>query len=264
MPLTLINNSSDNFSYLSGAVVVPAGGTLNVDSSYWFSLLTDLPFIADLKKNNFFVSDGIDTYSFPESEELIRRMVTQENTSSRDSDGAMIVRNKAAKKGWTFCSLPIEFETSRLSDTLYSQDVNGNPRAFVTMKSYDAQDNEVTTPGLLNANYATIVKTVIDFEPPYDYEIIGGDLRTLTTIVNDMRLWIIAAPDVPAPQGSKEMGGGINLRYLSPGNVFSVDGRVSKYATYHPVYHTNKIRMVFKYPAGTNESIMIVIQFYKQ
>lgn len=181
-----------------------------------------------------------------------------------DSDGAQIVRNKAAKKGWTFCSLPFEFETARLSDTLYSKDSSDVSRTFITMKAYNASDVEVTTPGLLNANLATIVKTVIDFEPPFDYEIIGGDLRTLTTISADMRLWIIAAPDIAAPNGSKEMGGGINFRYLSPDNVFSVDGRVSKYATYHPTLHTNKIRLILKYPAGTNENILVVIQLYKQ
>lgn len=181
-----------------------------------------------------------------------------------DTDGAAIVRNKAAKKGWTFCSLPFEFETSRLSDTLYSKDSSGTDRTFITMKAYNAGGTEVTTAGLLNANYATIVKTVIDFEPPFDYEIIGGDLRTSNIITDDVRLWIVAAPDIAAPTGSKEMGGGINLKYLAPGNVFSVDGRVSKYATYNATYHTSKIRFILKYPAGTNEGLMTVIQLYKQ
>lgn len=184
-------------------------------------------------------------------------------TTQLDTDGAAIVRNKAAKTGWTYCSLPFEFETARLSDTLYSKDSAGNSRTFITMKAYDINDVEVTTPGLLNANYASIVKTVIDFEPPYDFEIIGGILRTLSTINVDLRLWIIAVPDIPAPTGSKEMGGGINLRYLAPGNEFAVDGRVTKFASYNAVYHTNKIRMVFKYPAGTNESLQVVVEMYK-
>lgn len=181
-----------------------------------------------------------------------------------DTDGAQIVRNKAARKGWTYCSLPFEFETSRLSDTLFSQDSAGNNRTFITMKSYDVNNVEVTTAGLLNGNYGTIVKTIVDFEPPYDFEIVGGEMRTLTTINVDMRLWIIAVPDIPAPNGSKEMGGGINLRYLSPGNVFAVDGRVTKYATYNATFHTNKIRMIFKYPAGTNEGLQVVVELYRQ
>lgn len=183
--------------------------------------------------------------------------------TQQDSDGAMIVRNKAAMRGWTFCSLPFEFETARLSDTLYSKDSAGNSRSFITLKAYDSDNNEVTTPGIAGANYASICKTVIDFEPPYDYEVIGGDLRTLSTISSDLRLWLIAAPDIAAPTGSKEMGGGINLRYLAPGNVWSVDGRVTKYATYNAVYHTGKIRLILKYPAGTNESLQVIVQLYK-
>lgn len=185
------------------------------------------------------------------------------NLAQLDTDGAQIVRNKAAKKGWTFCSLPFEFETARLSDTLFSQDSAGNARSFITLKAYDVSNNEVTTPGLAGVNYASIVKTVIDFEPPYDYEIIGGDIRTLTSIASDMRLWLIAAPDIAAPTGSKEMGGGINLKYLAPGNVWSVDGRVTKFASYNATYHTNKIRLILKYPAGTNENLQVIVQLYK-
>lgn len=181
-----------------------------------------------------------------------------------DTDGASIVRNKAAKKGWTFCSMPLEFQTARLGSSLYSQDVAGVARPFISLKAYDINDVEVTQPGEADLNYTTIVKSVIDFEPPYDYEIIGGDLRTLTNINTDVRLWLIAAPDIAAPTGSKEMGGGINLRYLQPGNIFSVDGRVTKFATYNANAHSNKIRMVFKYDAGTCENLMVVIQLYKQ
>ena len=264
MNLVLKNNSSDAFSYLSGTVIVPAAGSLTVDSSYWFSLFTDLTFVADLRKNNITVNDGITEYAYPRSEDYIRQLIALDNISNRDTDGAQIVRNKAAKKGWTFCSLPIEFQTARRSDTLFSQDSAGNARSFITLKAYDVDNNEVTTDGALNVNWSTIVKTVIDFEPPYDYEIIGGDLRTLTTITADMRLWLIAAPDIPAPNGSKEMGGGINLKYLAPGNVWSVDGRVTKYATYNAVIHSSKIRLIFKYPPGTNENLQIIIQFYRQ
>jgi hypothetical protein len=183
--------------------------------------------------------------------------------SQNDTDGAAIVRNKAAKKGWTFCSLPFEFETSRRSDHLYAKDYQGNDRSFISLKIYDADNNEITTDGIANINWDSAVKTVIDFEPPYDYEVIGGDIRTLTSISSDVRLWLVAAPDIAAPTGSKEMGGGINLRYLAPGNVWSVDGRVTKYATYNATYHTGKIRLILKYPAGTNESLQVIVQFYK-
>jgi len=263
MAIILKNNSSDQFSYLSGSVIVPAGGSLNVDSSLWFNLYLDNTFITNLRNNNLVVNDGVTDRSYPDSEDYVRLSIVNLNSANRDTDGALITRNKAAKKGWTFCALPIEFQTARLSDSVFSQDSQGNNRSIFTLKAYDNSNNEVTTPGLENINYASIVKTVIDFEPPYDYEIVGGEIRTLSNIDADMRLWLVAVPDTPAPVGSKEMGGGINLRYLAPGNVWSVDGRVTKYATYDPVYHTNKIRIIIKYPEGTNENLQIVIQLYK-
>jgi hypothetical protein len=182
----------------------------------------------------------------------------------RDTDGASIVRIKAAKAGWTYVAVSAEIVTSTIGGSLYSKYVDGTNRGEFTVKCYNADDVEVTTPGLLNANLATIVKTVVDFEPPYDYEVIGGYLRTLTSIDQDMRLWIIAVPDIPANYGgSKEMCCGINLRYLSPGNVYEVDGRVSKFLKYDATYHTNKVRLIFKHVAGMTENLSIVLEIYK-
>lgn len=234
-----------------------------VDTSlgYYQVFITDnaVQFNTVIHKTDPRSSDQVDFEDNYKDANIANTPVTQ-----LDTDGAQIVRNKAAKKGWTFCSLPIEFETGRLSDTLFSQDSEGNARSYITLKAYNAGGSEVTTPGLLNVNYGTIVKTVIDFEPPFDFEIIGGDLRTLTSIASDLRLWIVAAPDIAAPYGSKEMGGGINLRYMAPGNVFSVDGRVSKFAKYSASLHTNKIRLIFKYEAGLNEALQINVQLYKE
>lgn len=182
-----------------------------------------------------------------------------------DTDGAQIVRNKAAKKGWTYAALPFEFQTARLSDTLFSQDLAGTNRTWITLKAYDVNGTEVTTAGLLNANYANIVKTVISFEPPFDYEVIGGVIRTTSTLNADMRMYIIGAPDIPAQYGgSKEMAGGINLNYLAANNEYAVDGRVTKYIKYDASTHQGKIQIALKYPAGTNGSFSIVVELYRQ
>lgn len=182
-----------------------------------------------------------------------------------DTDGAQIVRHKAAKSGWTFSAMSMEFATSALqADCLHCKKADGTDISGVSIKIYNNSDTEITTKGVLDANLATAVKTVLDFEPPYDYELIGGSLRTETTISNDVRLWIVAVPDIAAASGgSKEMASGINLRYLTPGNVYDVDGRVSKYLTYSATYHTNKLRFIFKYPAGTSEALSIVLEHYK-
>jgi len=186
------------------------------------------------------------------------------NQSFSDIDGIPFFRLKASKKGWTYNAIPIEFQTSRLSDTLYSKDHTNASRSGITLKAYNASDQEVTVPGLLNANYATIVRTVIDIELPYDVEVIGGTLRALNDISQDLRCWVVAVPDIAAPTGSKEMVGGINLNYLAPNNAYEVDGRVTKLLTYDATYHTSKLRFIFRYNAGVNESLSVVLETYKQ
>jgi len=181
-----------------------------------------------------------------------------------DSDGAQIVRVKAAKRGWSYSAIPIELTTSSISGVFYSKMADGTDRQGITVKSYNSNLEEVTTTGEANINLASITRTVVDFEPPFDYEIIGGALRTLTNIDVDMRLWIIAVPDVPLNSGgSKEMASGINLRYLAPTNVYDVDGRVSKFLAYNATYHTNKLRFIFTYPAGTTETLNLTLELFK-
>lgn len=186
------------------------------------------------------------------------------NPVTHDDDLATIVRMKAAKAGWTYSMVPIEFETARRSTSVYSKLADGTDRGGITLKAYDAQDAEVTTDGIAGANWETIVKTVIDFEPTHDYEVIGGYVRSINDITTDIRLWIIAVPDIAAGSGgSKEMVGGLNLNFMKPENVYNVDGRVTKSLTYSAQNHTNKLRFIFKYAAGTHETLSLNIELYK-
>lgn len=184
-----------------------------------------------------------------------------------DTDGATIIRMKAAKRGWTYGEIPIEFATARLqSDTnnFYAKLPDGTDRSGITCKIYNGSDAEITTAGLANINLNTAVKTILDFEPAYDYEVIGGSLRTINDITADIRMYIIGVPDIPAIYGgSKEMAGGLNLNYMVPASAYTVDGRVSKTLRYDATYHTSKLRLVFKYPAGTYEQIQLSIELYR-
>jgi len=263
MKLILINTSSDAASYLAGTVIVPATGTLDVVSDYWFALYTDQAFLKDVRLNNLSISDGIKEYKMPESETYLEYVNTF-NYNNKDIDGAIIVRPKAAKKGWSFWAIPIEITTSALA-MLYCKTVDGVDIPGISCKIYDNNNAEITTAGVLNANLNTCVKTVIDFEPPFDYEIIGGALRINSNPSQDIRLWIIGAPDIPAQYGgSKEFASGINLKFLAPDSSFEVDGRVTKYLVYNPATHQSKIRVVLKHPAGLQVNLQVVIHLYRQ
>lgn len=182
-----------------------------------------------------------------------------------DTDGAQIVRVKAAKRGWSFWAIPIEFTTSTIGGSMFCQFSDGTNIPGITCKIYDNSDTEITTPGTLNANLNTCVKTVIDFEPPFDYEIIGGDLRINSNPSQDIRLWIIGAPDIPTGSGgSKEFASGVNLKFMAPDASFDVDGRVTKALTYNASTHQGKMRILLKHPAGTQVNMQIVVQIYRQ
>lgn len=265
MKLILINNSDDTFTYSSGAVVVQPNSSLDVPAAQWFALITDTVFLKDIVLNNVTLSDGVRNYSYPESLTYAQYINDQSNYNNRDTDGAIITRNKAAKKGWTFWAIAIEVTTSTIGGTAYCKDSLGNDIPGVTCKIYDANNAEITTPGVLNANLNNCVKTVLDFESGFDYEIIGGALRINANQSNDVRLWIVGAPDIPANLGgSKEFASGINLKFLAADSSFEVDGRVTKLITNDPVYHSGKLRIILKHPAGNNTNMQFVIHIYRQ
>lgn len=243
---------------------MPAGGNLETTPDTWFSLCSDISFISDIRKNNVQINDGIKNLSISQAEEYVKYINDISNWNNRDIDGAIIVRTKAAKKGWSFWAVPIEITTSTL-DTKYCKTSDGNDIPWVNCKIYDNSDQEITTPGLLNANLATCVKTVIDFEPTFDYEIIGGALRINSNPSQDIRLWIIGAPDIPAQYGgSKEFASGINLKFMAPDSTFEIDGRVTKYLTYNAITHQGKMRLILKHPAGIEVNMQVVIHIYRQ
>ena len=178
----------------------------------------------------------------------------------KDSDDAMLVRPKAAKSGWTYHLTAPEFKTSELN-SLYHKDISGTDLGACTVKYYDISNVELTTQGSCDTD---CVKTVFSFEPTWDYEIIGGTIKTFNDITVDMRTWVIAVPDIPAAYGgSKVMVQGVNLKYIDPNNGIVADGRASKHMTYSATLHTNKLQVVIKHPAGTKEDIMVAFELYR-
>lgn len=177
----------------------------------------------------------------------------------RDTDGRAINKIAAARPGWTYLLLPIEVTTAKLG-SLDSKLVDGTNRPGITLKFYNASNEEVTDAQYEN----TIVKTILDFEPAFDYEIVGGYIQQLTRPTTDVHLWVIGVPDISeAYGGSKEMVGGIDLRFVDPADKVQTDGRASKYMTYSAAYHTNKLRLVLKHNAGLQHDIMICFEIFR-
>lgn len=196
--------------------------------------------------------------------ETTYKSVGNKRLSQFDTDGANIVRLKAAKAGWSFWAVPIEITTSTLLGEVYCKDSAGVDVPGITCKIYDGSNVEITVPGVLDVNLNTCVKTVVDFEPTFDYEIVGGALRINSNPAEDIRLWIVGAPDIPALYGgSKEFASGINLKFLAPDSSFEIDGRVTKFLTYNPATHQGKMRLLLRHPAGAQVNMQFVIHLYR-
>lgn len=178
---------------------------------------------------------------------------------SKDSDGTALSRTKITTTGWSFQLHSLEFKTSQL-DSVYSKKADGTDIGFANIKCYNAAGTLLTTQESCDTD---AVKTVIDWEPTYDYECLGGMLKQLTAPTEDIRVWVIGVPDVPAAYGgSKEFVSSVNLKYMS-GDGVTADGRAPKYMTYSATYHTNKLRLVFTHAAGYKHSMQMIFEIFR-
>lgn len=173
-----------------------------------------------------------------------------------DSDNAGFTRVKQAPTGWTYQLRGIEFTTAK-SGSVVNLDPMGNQLSDATLEFYDAANAITTDP-------TQAVKTIMDVEPPNDFYLIGGLSKILVSPVNDVRLSVIAVPDVPASYGgSKVMIQNINFRYVGANDKVDADGRASKMLAYSATQHTNKLRFIVSHTLGEQNSIAVYIEQYK-
>ena len=179
---------------------------------------------------------------------------------SRDADGSLLARTKITATGWHFQAHSIEWTTSTLA-SVYNADSSGNDLGFATVKFYDSNDAEITTAPEMTG----CVKTVIDWEPTFDYEMVGGSLHHASVPGSNCRLYVIAVPDIPAAYGGSIFfaQGGINLNHVGATGSIRLDGRAPKRLTYDATNHTNKLRFILKHTAGLVYTGMIVLELYK-
>ena len=180
-----------------------------------------------------------------------------------DSDNMPISRNKITKTGWTFNRANLKFQVG-VAGVRYRLKDGVTEQAGVTLKLFNAAGTDITS-----SDQATLdtdcVMTQLDYEPPYNNEILAGSLVMMTAPVGDMWLWVIGVPDLPAIYGgSKEFVTDEGLHFLKPQVALVADGRASKPLTYSGApYHTNKIRAVIRHTAGDKVRMQMTYQQFK-
>lgn len=178
-----------------------------------------------------------------------------------DTDYAPLYRLKITPSGWVYQLHAIEFATSTLN-SIYNKDKDGNDLGFTTIKFYDNEGVELTDQEDIDTD---CVKTVVNWEPTFDYDIIGGVVKQSSLPSDNVRVWIIGVPDIPAGSGGSKMflTGGVNLKYMGLEDV-KVDGRTPKRLSYNATYHTNKLQIVVKTDTpGTKHNISLLLDIFR-
>ncbi len=184
------------------------------------------------------------------------------NASMTDSNGIMLARTKITKTGWHFQLHGIEFSTSKLN-SLFNEDSDGNDLGFTSIKFYNSANTELVAGTQVELDN-NCVKTVVDWEMDNDIEIIGGTLEQVTPPNSDVRVWIIAIPDLTIAQGGSIpfVQGGLNLKYIS--TKVDIDGKTPKLLPYNSVSHTNKFRMIIKHGSGVQCPINLLFKLFRK
>lgn len=177
---------------------------------------------------------------------------------TKDSDGTMLQRLKVTTSGWTLHYHGLEITTSKLN-AVTDLDHANNDWGFCTTKLYKANGDLIT----LEEDLPYCVKTVVDWEPTFNFDIIGGYAFQYSVPSTDIRVSIMGVPDIPANLGgSKVFMTGLNLKHLGTAGM-SLDGRTPKSLVYSEINHTSKIRFIFWHDAGVSHTMLTMMNIFK-
>lgn len=197
-----------------------------------------------------------------------------------DYDGSSKTTVKICKTGWHYEPRDLDFCTS-VYNSLYNKKHDGGGIDDGTdygdagLKFYKSDDSELY---LQQQGYeseseaqfqtrldADCVKTILDWQPTYDMQLIAGQLMISNPPTNRAYLWVILAPDLTEAQGGSVpfAAGGWNLKFLRDKSLFYSDGKAAKFISYDPVYNTNKIRLIGKHDSGQRIDLQMIYEHFK-
>lgn len=194
----------------------------------------------------------------------------------KDADGSPLSRVKVTKTGWHFEPRNIYWKTST-AGSMFSKKFDGHTPAGctdigdVTVKFYD-EDGTALTQGQEESDgdyqtrlTANCTKTVMDWHPTHDMEIVGGALKV---VGNESKIawgWLIIAPDIPANYGGSVpfLQGGCNIGMFKEREFVAFDGRTPKFMAYDPVYKSNKLRVMVLHEVGLAMDTLVRFEIFK-
>lgn len=177
---------------------------------------------------------------------------------ARDSDGVPLQRLKITANGAKFKTHHVYFKTSDL-DSLKERKENGTPYGYSTLKLYDANGLEITD----SVNESNAVKTVIEFEPDFTYEIIGGGVYQTLVPSSPVVAYAVFAPTIPEAYGGQvHFLNEAHMEMMGIGKVIDVDGYVPKSINYDSVNHSGRFNFIFHHNAGYQHELLMFVKIF--
>jgi len=177
---------------------------------------------------------------------------------SATADGRLNIRNTTANTTKNYRLRVFSWQTSNPA-SVHNKNALFVDYGDVTIMMLDAND-------LVTADPNQCVKEYVDFEPAYNYDIIGG----WTDIPENVRAagpgsWYMSAlavPDVPRSMGgSIEFISSVDLTLVKEARI-TTDGRATQLMQHNAVYHTSKVRYVVVHPAGAQQWFQIFVETF--
>lgn len=199
--------------------------------------------------------------------------IVDDITTPRDPDGSPIYKYKVTQTGWSLSGRCVSWKAGKYNSLENKTDL-GDDIGDASLKFYSAAGTQLS---FQQAGYETetveefqlrldqnCVKTIMDFEPFTDYDILGASLFVTNPNNSVGMLWATAAPHIPFNMGGSKpmLTGGLDLSFFGDKTKFVLDGRGVKRMTYNAVDHRSKIRCTLKHGLGATLGLQILFDTF--
>lgn len=199
-----------------------------------------------------------------------------EGSSPKDEYGRPYAKNVSTIPQYHYTPRSLDFYTAK-HKSLYNKSHYGDGTIDGALdledawvKYFDADNVEIVQEeNESDEDYqiritANCTKTILYFEPEFDYDVFGAKLQFRNIPQDRAYFWFVAAPDIPAEYGGNVvfMGGGMNISFFNEKETFECDGKTCSKITYDSTYHIGMVALIVKHNVGVQIGIQLIYQFY--
>lgn len=198
------------------------------------------------------------------------KLASNTQLEPKAADGRLSVRVTTAKQTKSFKLRTVTFYSAATDKTHSVNPLTDADYGDVTttLWKWDPTAND-GAGGWVTSAAADATKTIIDWDPTYAYEIIGGFLDIPTDLADGTSdawyLGCVALPDYAIYGLSIDFVSEVNLEAVTTQRVVS-DGRATQYLSPTIVggvnQHTNRLRWIVKHPAGVQKRFQLYIETF--